>query len=452
MKLLKNLKKANNGITLIALVITIIVLLILAGVSIAMLTGENGILTQANNANKQTEIAQAKERAKLDILEWRTNQIRNKDDATLDKAKIETILKESMESKSGKEYIKAVGTDSFTTKSGYEILYSELDSSIQAGGTGVVAGEIVAATAKDNYTDSETNKATVPAGFTVSKIPSEQTISTGLVIYDIPEDEIETVDWETKNEDGAYQVQTLYNQFVWIPVKTEDEYKRDFSYPSNYDKDIDTTPANSTFTDTGYLPTEINSGEDTAGANETAERTAVIKYNGFYIARYEAGDENAKTARGSAVDGTLVSKQDKFVYNYIKQVDSKSKAQTLLTTNNNVKVALCSGIQWDMVMKFVDGKTPAKGTNTFNVRVVDSNRHTGSVAKTGKNDYDKVQNIYDLEGNCREWVAEKNNTSFPFVYRGGSYTSYSDDRACERISNYDNAYYVNSFRPVLYVM
>ena len=46
-------KKSNNGITLIALVITIIVLLILAGVSIATLTGDNGILTQANNASIQ---------------------------------------------------------------------------------------------------------------------------------------------------------------------------------------------------------------------------------------------------------------------------------------------------------------------------------------------------------------------------------------------------------------
>ena len=42
----------NKGITLIALVITIIVLLILAGVSIAMLTGSNGILTQANRAGE----------------------------------------------------------------------------------------------------------------------------------------------------------------------------------------------------------------------------------------------------------------------------------------------------------------------------------------------------------------------------------------------------------------
>ena len=47
------LSKTNNGITLIALVITIIVLLILAGVTIATLTGDNGILTQANNASIQ---------------------------------------------------------------------------------------------------------------------------------------------------------------------------------------------------------------------------------------------------------------------------------------------------------------------------------------------------------------------------------------------------------------
>ena len=49
--------KNNKGITLIALVITIIVLLILAGVSIAMLTGENGILNQASKAAEMTEIA-----------------------------------------------------------------------------------------------------------------------------------------------------------------------------------------------------------------------------------------------------------------------------------------------------------------------------------------------------------------------------------------------------------
>ena len=58
--------KTHQGITLIALVITIIVLLILAGVSIAMLTGDNGILTQAQNAKNKTAEAEAKERQDLE--------------------------------------------------------------------------------------------------------------------------------------------------------------------------------------------------------------------------------------------------------------------------------------------------------------------------------------------------------------------------------------------------
>ena len=53
--------RKNKGITLIALVITIIVLLILAGVSIAMITGQNGILSQAQKAGEQTEIGEEKE-------------------------------------------------------------------------------------------------------------------------------------------------------------------------------------------------------------------------------------------------------------------------------------------------------------------------------------------------------------------------------------------------------
>ena len=64
---MKEIKKQTKGITLIALVITIIVLLILAGVSIAMLTGDNGILTQAQNAKERTEEAGAIEKVELAV-------------------------------------------------------------------------------------------------------------------------------------------------------------------------------------------------------------------------------------------------------------------------------------------------------------------------------------------------------------------------------------------------
>ena len=58
----------QNGITLIALVITIVVLLILATVTIATLTGDNGILTRANEAKTQTEQATAEEQVKLAVV------------------------------------------------------------------------------------------------------------------------------------------------------------------------------------------------------------------------------------------------------------------------------------------------------------------------------------------------------------------------------------------------
>ena len=58
----------NSGITLIALVITIIVLLILARVSIAMLTGENGILIQATNAREKTTKAEEEEKIKMAVM------------------------------------------------------------------------------------------------------------------------------------------------------------------------------------------------------------------------------------------------------------------------------------------------------------------------------------------------------------------------------------------------
>lgn len=66
--------KKERGITLIALVITIIVLLILAAVSIATLTGENGILTQADKAKTETTIGEEKEQIRLGYSEYQISK------------------------------------------------------------------------------------------------------------------------------------------------------------------------------------------------------------------------------------------------------------------------------------------------------------------------------------------------------------------------------------------
>ena len=62
-------KNKERGITLIALVVTIIVLIILAGVSIGMLVGENGIITGAQRAKQETDQAQKDELSGLSSLE-----------------------------------------------------------------------------------------------------------------------------------------------------------------------------------------------------------------------------------------------------------------------------------------------------------------------------------------------------------------------------------------------
>ena len=442
------MKKTNEkGITLIALVITIIVLLILAGVSIATLTGENGILTRANDARVNTAIGEEKDAIGLAYNAVMTDTLGDGVEA----GKLQDELRNN-------GYTNATAVDNGDGK--IKVTFPDtgrsylVDSNGNITGTGtgenpgggdttgsVKPGEIVETTAKNNYTDSEGNKATVPAGFVVSEIPEEQKVSSGLVIYDIPEDELASVDWTTKNDDGAYNVQTLYNQFVWIPV-AEGTYERDFSYPSYYNSSLDYTPEGSTFTDTGYLPEGIQ-GADDAESNETAERNAVMKYNGFYIARYEAGKDTDGT--------TVISKQDATVYTNITQTNSKSTAKTMYD-NSSVKSALCSGIQWDMVMKFVDGKKPAQG-ETYDVRTYDAKRHTGSKTTAGKNEYDKVQNIYDLEGNCFEYVAEKNNSSSPFLLRGGNYKKISYYLASGRYGFTDSASSsYKTFRPALYIM
>ena len=67
-KMKRKMKNFSRGVTLIALVITIIVLLILAGVSIAMLTGDNGIITQAQKVKEKTEEAKIREEQQLESL------------------------------------------------------------------------------------------------------------------------------------------------------------------------------------------------------------------------------------------------------------------------------------------------------------------------------------------------------------------------------------------------
>ena len=129
---LKQRKKGERGITLIALVITIIVLLILAAISIATLTGQNGILSRADDAKRENEIASVKEQARLDISNYVAEKLINGEDSTVNTPeKVQEIL-DGANAEENRYYAGYTETG-VKTPNGYEVPYEELYTTGSSG-------------------------------------------------------------------------------------------------------------------------------------------------------------------------------------------------------------------------------------------------------------------------------------------------------------------------------
>lgn len=172
---MKNSKKKTartnisaNGITLIALVITIIVLLILAGVSISMVLGDNGIISKASTASEKTDIADDKEKIGLAMLEYEIIELENNpptleefleskdwcDDATLNESeKIITILMTN-----GREYdwdVDIIGPGLYEANSDCTVLIKDWNTLISEGIIHVENGMIYCNADLDAMTNSD---------------------------------------------------------------------------------------------------------------------------------------------------------------------------------------------------------------------------------------------------------------------------------------------------------
>ena len=182
---MKEIKKQTKGITLIALVITIIVLLILAGVSISMLTGENGILTQAQKSSEQTEIASVKEQAQLDISNYVVEKLKNGEDPTVNTPeKVQEIL-DGANAEENRYYAGYTETG-VKTPSGYEVPYEELYT------TGTSGEETTSKTVEDlklgdrvTYIDKNNNEIECVVLYDASSGYGVQVISKDVVGEDV---------------------------------------------------------------------------------------------------------------------------------------------------------------------------------------------------------------------------------------------------------------------------
>ena len=247
----------------------------------------------------------------------------------------------------------------------------------------------------------------------------------GIVISDVAGDDLE-------NSKGG-------NQFVWVPVEDETDYVRNISYQV-------VGVSETAYTDTGYLPEGIQPGEDNSEQNEKAEKQAVIDAGGFFISRFEAGKE---TING---EDKLVSKKGATVWGDTVSQENAKKISKTFINNNSVKSALISGIQWDALMGFINGKTYGNGdivyVTGFNQSVINTTK-----SKTGLNKKDVVCNIYDLAGNYVEYIAEihsyNNNIK---IYRGGAYRTKNPISYRGYSAPHELGSEAHTFRFILYVI
>ena len=225
--------------------------------------------------------------------------------------------------------------------------------------------------------------------------------------------------------------------------------------------------------DSGYT-------EPYAGGYATEEQEyyammqSVQKYNGFYIARFEAGDGEATTERTSVtVAHKVVSKKGSYVYNYVPwgAATNDTSAQTkngvsnvegvvelsknMYKNSNSVVSTLCYGVQWDAIMNFVSDET-------HNITNSQSWGNYGTFAgsadmnyMTGSNETWKAKNIYDLAGNVEEWTMEASSTGAR-NNRGGSFKDVgfeSGQATSNRVlsGSATNAENGLGFRPALYI-
>ena len=251
--------KSEKGITLIALIITIIVLLILAGISIAMLTGDNGILTRTKSSKQISEIAGIKEEIKTEII---AEQARN--EGNISESALKTILEKygTINYDEDGKKIKSITTK----KEGYEIAMKDI-------WTGKTSNNIVAGDGSWNGTvntpkiDGTGLTAVYWNGTNWIKLTSTSSKEEWNKWYDYSKQ-----NWaNAQSDDGS--------MWVWIPRY---EYKIDSTNKTiivNFVKIGDTT------TDGYTLHPAFGTDIDNGGWSTDLP--------GFWVAKYAAGYQNA---------------------------------------------------------------------------------------------------------------------------------------------------------------
>ena len=402
----------ERGITLIALVVTIVVLLILAGVSINAIFSENGIIKRAKDAQNKMDQATQND---LDSINELNNWIDGKTNGT-----------------TGGGTTGGDANPSTTPK------------------ISTLVGKVVDKNTKAE--DAYGNKITIPKGF---KVVAHGTVA-GSATYTYSGDNIPAVQDGIVIENG-----TDGNQFVWVPVGTI-KNKNNTTNTITLGRYSDFTATNGVYTpaqvasvenctqevtiNTNYKELSVfragNSATDSTAQNATARNlkefiSTTLSNGGYYIARFEASGTASK----------ITSKYNQTVLGNITQPNAAKAAREMygeIKENNKLVYAsdLVNSYAWDTAIVFIQtysGKTDYASHN--------ESKTTKAFTATGKNN-DKYCNIFDMSGNADEWTTEYSTNSYhsnfyPCVNRGG-YCTTDNGKAYNYTSNRNNNNTTNS--------
>ena len=469
----------KKGITLIALVVTVVVLIILAGVSINAVIGDDGIIKKAQNSANLTKEAEVKEAINRTILEfYLTDDYETLEDflkAKVTEGKIDSVTKNADGTLTVKKGEYSVTVENKTNSSGGsssggstggetqtpEITIGEAKIVANSDGTGsaitdaasVYLGNTLYITFSHSITGGTTTvDKTIPYAvtkngtytFTVTGTVNGKSYTKNVsVTVNQFKDVYEYMQTNTKvtysdgevwvpegfkvADDSASTVQGGVviedkdgNQFVWVPVATLADYKR-----------------------TWY--TEYDSFSSYSEALPEDEKTSVERYKGFYIGRYEAGDKESTgttkaTFRTSSSDASnsVTIKADQVPYNYVTRTQAVSLAEGFATKQGyKAKTKLVSSYAWDTTIAFLQKVNSDYGSSSeegnYNDKTFSYTDITGASQTKASNSQvlvptgqtTPVCNIYDMGGNVWEWTTEScSDTSSPYARRGGYYDSF----------------------------
>ena len=391
-KIMKTKIKQEKGITLIALVVTIVVLLILAGVSVNALFGNSGIIEKAKEAQNKMNQATQKD---LDAINELNNWIDGK------------INGSSGGNTTGGNT--TGGDDTSTTQKISTLVGKVVDKNTKAE-------------------DAYGNKITIPKGF---KVLAHGTAA-GSATYTYSGDNIPAVQDGIVIENG-----TDGNQFVWVPVGTI-KNKNNTTNTITLGRYSSFTATNGVYTpaqvasvenctqevtiNTNYKELSVfragNSATDSTAQNATARNleefiSTTLANGGYYIARFEASGTASK----------ITSKYNQTVLGNITQPNAAKAAREMygeIKENNKLVYAsdLVNSYAWDTAIIFIQTYSTETDASSY----ASQNKST-SFANTGKSN-DKYCNIFDMSGNAYEWTTEYSAKSVdsdfcPCVPRGG---------------------------------